>query len=153
MRSILRMTEITELERATSETPHLRLAQKRLAAEMTTLIHGAANTRAVELASQALFGRGELTELDESTLAAALGETTVADYSGDAPTIIELLVDSGLSESNKAARRAIGEGGAYVNNVKITDAEWRPTSEDLLHGRWLVIRRGKKSFGGARLSL
>ena len=62
-------------------------------------------------------------------------------------------MDSGLSESNKAARRAIGEGGAYVNNVKITDAEWRPTSEDLLHGRWLVIRRGKKSFGGARLSL
>ena len=151
--TFLSRDEITELERATSETPHLRLAQKRLAAEMTTLIHGAANTRAVELASQALFGRGELTELDESTLAAALGETTVADYSGDTPTIIELLVDSGLSESNKAARRAIGEGGAYVNNVKITDAEWRPTSEDLLHGRWLVIRRGKKSFGGARLSL
>ncbi|UEA58820.1 tyrosine--tRNA ligase [Gordonia otitidis] len=151
--TFLSRDEITELERATSETPHLRLAQKRLAAEMTTLIHGAANTRAVELASQALFGRGELTELDESTLAAALGETTVADYSGDAPTIIELLVDSGLSESNKAARRAISEGGAYVNNVKITDAEWRPTSEDLLHGRWLVIRRGKKSFGGARLSL
>ena len=151
--TFLSREEIGELERATEETPHLRLAQKRLAAEMTTLIHGAANTQAVELASQALFGRAELADLDESTLAAALGETTVAEYSSDAPTLVGLLVDSGLSESNKAARRAIGEGGAYVNNTKITDPEWTPSTSDLLHGRWLVIRRGKKSFAGARLSL
>ncbi|KNA91778.1 tyrosine--tRNA ligase [Gordonia sp. w5E2] len=151
--TFLSREEIGELERATEETPHLRLAQKRLAAEMTTLIHGAANTHAVELASQALFGRAELTDLDESTLAAALGETTIAEYSSDAPTLVGLLVDSGLSESNKAARRAIGEGGAYVNNTKITDPEWTPGTSDLLHGRWLVIRRGKKSFAGARLSL
>ncbi len=121
--------------------------------DRTTLIHGAAHTAAAELASQALFGRAELADLDEGTLAAAVGETTVADYAGTSPTLVELLVDTGLSESNKAARRAIGEGGAYVNNVKMSDADWRPEAGDLLHGRWLVIRRGKKSFAGARVVL
>lgn len=144
--------EIDALERATEETPHLRKAQKALAAEMTTLIHGEANTAAVELASQALFGRAELDALDEQTLAAAVGETTVAEYSGEQPTIVRLLVDTGLSDSNKAARRAVAEGGAYVNNVKIEDPDWTPTDDSLLHGRWLVVRRGKKSFAGARIT-
>lgn len=144
--------EIDELERATAETPHLRLAQKKLAAEMTTLIHGAEHTAAVELASQALFGRAELTDLDEGTLSAAVGETKVAEFAGERPTIIELLVATGLSDSNKAARRAVDEGGAYVNNTKITDAQWTPSDGDLLHGRWLVVRRGKKSFAGARFT-
>ncbi|AZZ82589.1 tyrosine--tRNA ligase [Gordonia alkanivorans] len=145
--------EIADLEQATEEKPHLRLAQKKLAAEMTTLIHGEENTRAVELASHALFGRAELDELDEATLAAAVGETVIAEYSEKRPTIIQLLVDTKLSESNKAARRAVSEGGAYVNNTKITDPEWQPAASDLLHGRWLVVRRGKKSFAGAKLSL
>lgn len=145
--------EIDELERATAETPHLRRAQRTLAAEMTTLIHGQANTDAVQLASQALFGRAELDELDEATLAAAVGETSIAEYGETRPTIIELLVDTKLSESNKAARRAVSEGGAYVNNTKITDPEWQPADADLLHGRWLVVRRGKKSFAGAKLGL
>lgn len=144
--------EIAELEKATAETPHLRLAQKRLAAEMTTLVHGAEHTAAVELASQALFGRGDLGELDENTLAAALSETSVATYdAGATPTIVELLVDAGLSDSNKAARRAVSEGGAYVNNEKIVDENWKCGADHLLHGRWVVIRRGKKSFGGARI--
>lgn len=151
--TFLTRDEIEALERDTTQTPHLRLAQKRLAAEMTTLIHGAEQTRAVQLASDALFGRAELAELDEGTLAAAVGETTVAEYTQDAPPLVELLVDTGLSESNKAARRAIGEGGAYVNNVKITDPDWRPAASDLLHGAWLVVRRGKKSFAGAKLAL
>lgn len=144
--------EIDALERATEETPHLRKAQKALAAEMTTLIHGEANTAAVELASQALFGRAELDALDEQTLAAAVGETTVAEYTGEQPTIVRLMVDTGLSDSNKAARRAVAEGGAYVNNVKIEDPDWTPTDDSLLHGRWLVVRRGKKSFAGARIT-
>ncbi|WP_168699533.1 tyrosine--tRNA ligase [Gordonia paraffinivorans] len=144
--------EIAELEQATADKPHLRLAQKRLAAEMTTLIHGEANTRAVELASQALFGRADITELDEATLAAAVGETVVAEFS-ERPTIIQLLVETKLADSNKAARRTVSEGGAYVNNTKITDPEWQPADADLLHGRWLVVRRGKKNFAGAKLSL
>ncbi|GED97741.1 tyrosine--tRNA ligase [Gordonia crocea] len=144
--------EIDELAAATEEKPHLRLAQKRLAAEMTTMIHGANQTTAVEQASAALFGRAELAGLDEPTVASALGETTIATYPpGAAPTIVELLVDSGLVDSNKAARRTIGEGGAYVNNTKIADDAWVPAADDLLHGRWLVLRRGKKSFAGARI--
>jgi tyrosyl-tRNA synthetase len=144
--------EIDELERVTAETPHLREAQRRLAAEMTTLVHGESNTEAVQVASQALFGRAELTDLDEGTLAAALSETTVAQFdAGSTPTIVELLVATGLSESNKAARRTVGEGGAYVNNQKVTAEDWQPTAADLLHGAWLVVRRGKKNLAGVQI--
>lgn len=149
--TFLSRDEIAELETVTTEKPHLRQAQRRLAAEMTTLIHGADQTAAVEQASAALFGRAELTGLDEATIASALGETTIAEYATNStPSLVQILVDSGLSESNKAARRAIGEGGAYVNNEKITDADWTPAGSDLLHHRWLVVRRGKKTFAGAR---
>ncbi|MCX4098308.1 tyrosine--tRNA ligase [Nocardia sp. alder85J] len=143
--------ELAELEQATAERPHAREAQRRLAAEMTTLVHGEANTRAVQLASQALFGRGDLGELDESTLRAALSE---AATDGEVPaatadaTIVDLLVASGLSDSRGAARRAVNEGGASVNNTRISDPEWIPAEGDYLHGRWLVLRRGKKNFAG-----
>ncbi|WP_019929545.1 tyrosine--tRNA ligase [Nocardia sp. BMG111209] len=143
--------ELTELEQATAERPHAREAQRRLAAEMTTLVHGEANTRAVQLASQALFGRGDLQELDESTLSAALSE---AATDGEVPaataeaTIVDLLVASGLSDSRGAARRAVNEGGASVNNTRISDPDWIPGDSDYLHGRWLVLRRGKKNFAG-----
>lgn len=145
--------ELDELERATEERPHAREAQRRLAAEMTTLVHGEANTHAVQLASQALFGRGDLRELDESTLAAALSEAavdgTVAE-ADDGATIVDLLVAAGLSDSRGAARRAVNEGGASVNNTRISDPEWTAADSDYLHGRWLVLRRGKKNFAGAR---
>ncbi|MFC8181028.1 tyrosine--tRNA ligase [Rhodococcus sp. NPDC057297] len=151
--TFLDQAELDQLDEATRERPHAREAQKRLAAEMTTLVHGEANTRAVELASQALFGRAELADLDESTLAAALGETPVADLApGEPSTIVDLLVATGLSESKGAARRAVKEGGASVNNQKITDEEWTPSPEDLLHGRWLVVRRGKRNFAGVRVA-
>lgn len=142
--------ELAELETATTERPHAREAQKRLAAEMTTLVHGAENTRAVELASQALFGRAELGELDESTLAAALSEASVAQLPETPATIVDLLVLSGLSESKGAARRAVKEGGASVNNQRISDEEWTPAEADFLHGTWLVVRRGKKNFAGVQ---
>ncbi|MDF0531858.1 tyrosine--tRNA ligase [Tsukamurella sp. 8F] len=151
--TFLTRDEIDELERETDEAPQRRTAQRRLAAEMTTLVHGEAHTHAVELASRALFGRAELAELDEGTLAAAVAETPVADVApGEPRTIVDLLVATGLSESRGAARRAVKEGGAYANNVKITDEEWAPDPGDLLHGKWLVIRRGKKSFAGARFA-
>lgn len=151
--TFLEQDELAALDEATRERPHAREAQKRLAAEMTTLVHGEANTRAVELASQALFGRAELGDLDEQTLAAALGETSVAELSvGEQSTIVDLLVATGLSESKSAARRAVKEGGASVNNQKIADEEWIPSPEDLLHGRWLVVRRGKRNFAGVRMS-
>ena len=116
-------------------------------------MHGEEATKAVELAAQALFGKAELTELDENTLAGALAETTVAEVPAGAPrTIIDLLVASGLADSKGAARRTVKEGGAYVNNQRIESNEWEPTSKDLLHGSWLVLRRGKKNFAGAQLS-
>ncbi|RRQ27729.1 tyrosine--tRNA ligase [Rhodococcus sp. Eu-32] len=150
--TFLGQEELAELDEATRERPHAREAQKRLAAEMTTLVHGAENTKAVEVASQALFGRAELQELDESTLAAALRETSVFDMgAGEPSTIVDLLVGTGLCESKGAARRAVKEGGASVNNVKIADEDWTPSPDDFLHGKWLVVRRGKRNFAGAYL--
>jgi tyrosyl-tRNA synthetase len=140
---------LAELEQATAERPHERAAQRQLARELTTLVHGEAATVAVEHASHALFGRGELAELDEPTLAAALREASVAELKPGGPdNITDLLVASGLSASKGAARRTIGEGGAYVNNVRIDSEEWVPQSADFLHGRWLVLRRGKRNIAG-----
>ncbi|KAF0966372.1 Tyrosine--tRNA ligase [Rhodococcus sp. T7] len=150
--TFLTAEELAELETATAERPHAREAQRRLAAEMTTLVHGAANTRAVELASQALFGRAELQDLDEPTLGAALREASVAELApGEPSSIVDLLVLSGLCESKGAARRAVKEGGASVNNQKIASEDWTPESGDLLHGTWLVVRRGKRNFAGVKV--
>ncbi|MEV5837727.1 tyrosine--tRNA ligase [Nocardia sp. NPDC052112] len=151
--TFLSREELAELESATAERPHAREAQRKLAEEMTNLVHGEANTRAVQLASQALFGRADLRELDEPTLAAALREAavegTVAEVGvGEPSTIVDLLVAAGLSESRGAARRAVNEGGASVNNERISDLEWTPADADYLHGRWLVLRRGKRNFAG-----
>jgi tyrosyl-tRNA synthetase len=141
--------ELAELETATAERPHERAAQRRLARELTNLVHGEAATQSVEHASQALFGRGELSELDESTLGAALREASVAELAAGGPdAITDLLVASGLSPSKGAARRTIGEGGAYVNNVRIESEDWTPQASDFLHGRWLVLRRGKRNIAG-----
>ncbi|KAA1430981.1 tyrosine--tRNA ligase [Mycolicibacter arupensis] len=147
--TFLSAEELAELEQATAERPHERAAQRALAREFTTLVHGQAATEAVELASQALFGRGELTRLDESTLTAALQETSVAQLDAAAPnTIVDLLVATGLSASRGAARRTIGEGGVSVNNVRVDSEEWTPEAEHFLHGRWLVLRRGKRNVAG-----
>ncbi|MET3859822.1 tyrosyl-tRNA synthetase [Dietzia sp. 2505] len=150
--SFLGREEIDELDSLTREKPHLRAAQKRLAEEMTTMVHGVAATESVQAASQALFGRGELAELDERTLGAALEDAGAVELGSDEPrTIVDLLVASGLCESKGAARRAVGEGGAYVNNIRIEDVEWLPETTDLLHGAWLVLRRGKRNLAGVRI--
>ena len=141
--------ELADLELATVERPHERAAQRRLAQEFTTLVHGRAATEAVELASQALFGRGELGGLDEPTLAAALRETSVAELRPGVPSGIgDLLVATGLSKSKGEARRTLAEGGVYVNNVRVDGEDWAPDSADFLHGKWLVLRRGKRNVAG-----
>ncbi|HHX84012.1 MAG TPA: tyrosine--tRNA ligase [Actinomycetales bacterium] len=150
--SFLGREELEELEQLTAEKPHQRAAQKRLAEEMTTLVHGVAATESVQAAARALFGRGELGQLDEPTLAAAVEDAGAVTMEPGAPTtIVDLLTAAGLSESRGAARRAVAEGGAYVNNERVTDPDWTPTTTDLLHGRWLVLRRGKKNFAGVRI--
>jgi tyrosyl-tRNA synthetase len=143
--------ELAELERDTAERPQQRAAQRRLARELTVLVHGEAATDAVEHASRALFGQGELGRLDAATLEAALRETTVAELHPGAPDdIVELLVASGQADSRKAARRTIGEGGVSVNNERIAADDWTPQPADFLHGRWLVLRRGKRNVAGIK---
>jgi tyrosyl-tRNA synthetase len=145
--------EIDELERTTLERPQAREAQRTLARDLTTLVHGADQTSRVEAASQALFGRGELADLDVTTLAAALVEAphvALSDVSaeGGLASVVDLLAATDLCPSKSAARRAIDEGGVSVNNVRITDPEATVGPGDFLHGRWLVLRRGRRSFAG-----
>ena len=118
---------LADLEDATNARPHERAAQRRLARELTTLVHGQAATESVEHASQALFGRGELARLDESTWRRRCGETTVAELTPGGPdSIVDLLVATGLSASKGAARRTIAEGGVSVNNVRVdSEGGWR----------------------------
>ncbi|MBV9639181.1 MAG: tyrosine--tRNA ligase [Mycobacteriaceae bacterium] len=143
--------EVAHFEDVTRTRPQERAAQRRLARELTTLVHGEAAAIAVEHASQALFGRGELSRLDEPTLAAALREASVAELKPGAPNgIVELLVATGLSATKAAARRTIAEGGVSVNNLRVDSEAWAPEPADYLHGRWLVLRRGKRNIAGVQ---
>ncbi len=145
--------EIAGLEQDTQTQPQERRAQRRLARELTTLVHGEAATASVEHASAALFGRGELARLDDATLTAALHETSVAELGPGAPAgIIDLLVATGLSDSRGAAKRTLAEGGVSVNNVRVRDEDWVAGPEHFLHGRWLVLRRGKRNVAGVERS-
>jgi tyrosyl-tRNA synthetase len=143
--TFLTRAEIEELAQQTADAPYLRAAQKRLALEVTSLVHSREAAEVAIAASAALFGQGELTDLDSATLTAALRELPNAT----APlgtSITQLLVDTGLVDSISAGRRAIKEGGIYLNNQKVEDesAEWT----DLLHGTCAVLRRGKKTLAG-----
>ena len=150
--TFLEREELAEIDRETAERPHLRTAQRRLAELLTTLVHGEKETQQVTMASQALFGRGELRELELSTLTGAMSEVPGGQVRlADAPTIVDLLVSAGLADSRGAARRTVKEGGAYVNNAKVADEDWQPARTDLLHGRWLVLRRGKRHTAGVEV--
>lgn len=140
--------ELEELEKSTAERPQARLAQRALAEEITTLVHGASEAEQAVTASQALFGRGSLESLSAATLRSALGEAGLLAVRGELPPLTALLKEAGLVASANEARRTIAEGGAYLNNERITDGEAVPPASALLHGRFLVLRRGKKSFAG-----
>ncbi|MEZ5115705.1 MAG: tyrosine--tRNA ligase [Candidatus Nanopelagicales bacterium] len=148
--------EIEALERAVQERPAAREAQRALAEELTTLVHGADQCSAAIAAARALFGQGDLAELDEATLTDALRETPhvtleTADLADGLPPYVDLLARTGLVASKGAARRTVGEGGAYLNNERVADDALVPSPGDLLHGRWLVLRRGKRSVGGVEV--
>ena len=146
--------EIEELERETIARPAARAAQRALAEEMTTLVHGAEELARVVAASQALFGQGDLRALDSAALAAALAEVPTATLdaaevrAGGLPPVADLMAAAGIVRSKSAARRAIAGGGAYLNNVKVTAQDAVPTPDDLLDGRFLVLRHGKRTLGG-----
>jgi len=147
-------SEIEELEKEFAERPQARLAQRLLAEELTTLVHGAAELDRVQAASQALFGQGDLRALDAVTLAAAVAEVPNAEVfgaAGELPPVVDLMLACGIVKSKSEARRAVAEGGAYVSNERVTDVDAVPTVGDLLHGEFLVLRRGRRTVGAVRL--
>jgi tyrosyl-tRNA synthetase len=149
--TFLSREDIGRLELAVAQEPFKREAQRRLAREVTSLVHGETAAQGASDASEALFGRGELASLDESTLAGCAKELG----GGAVPpgtSVVDALVEAGVVESKSAARRAVQEGGAYVNNVKVTDADATLDSAEALAGGWFVLRRGKKTIGIVRLS-
>ena len=146
--------EIEELERQSAEAPQLRAAQRALADDVTDLVHGRAEREAAELAGKALFGRGELAQLPPTMLAAVMSELGAAELprqDGELPLVSDALAASRVVASKSAARRAIAEGGAYLNNRKISDADERMTTDDLLDGQWAVLRRGKRTVGAVKV--
>ena len=146
-------TEIEALETSSAAHPEAREAQRALAAEVTELVHGAEAASAAAEASAALFGSGDLASLDAATLEAAFADLPRATLSGTdgLPTVLDLLVDSGLSDSRGQARRVVAEGGAYVNNERVSDPATVPDRSTLLAGRWLLLRRGKRNLAVAEV--
>jgi tyrosyl-tRNA synthetase len=152
--------EIEDLERQAGERPSARIGQRALAGELTTLVHGAEEARRAIAASQALFGQGSLSELDERTLAAVAAEVRAGKVEvpgqggavGGLPPVANLMAAAGIVQSVSAARRAIAEGGAYLNNQRVTDVEAVPTAADLLHGRFMILRRGKRTVGAIEVA-
>ncbi len=145
--------EISELIASHEANPGLREAHRALAQELTTLVHGAGECDAAERAAKALFGQGELADLDEKTLASALSQlpkTTIAAGSVF-PTWVDLLAATGVVESKSAARRIVKEGGAYLNNAKVTAEDFIPTHENLLFGRFLLLRKGKRDLAAVEV--
>ena len=145
--------EIEALEKSHSENPGAREAHRALARELTSLVHSAEICDRVEAAARALFGQGELSELDEATLTAALAElprTTVK--SGEPiPTWVDLLAATGVVDSKSAARRIVKEGGAYLNNAKISGEDFAPSKSDFLCGKYAVLRKGKRDLAAVEL--
>jgi tyrosyl-tRNA synthetase len=168
--------DIEDLVRQSAERPAARIGQRALAEELTTLVHGAEETRRAIAASQALFGRSDLAEVDERTLAAAVAEVpsvsvrqaappsaddlpsaagfpSVDDFPSAAgfPTVADLMAATKMVPSKSAARRAIAEGGAYLNNRKVASEDATPARQDLLHGRYLILRVGKRNIGAVEV--
>ncbi|MDR0782710.1 MAG: tyrosine--tRNA ligase [Propionibacteriaceae bacterium] len=144
--------EIEDLERQSAEAPHLRAAQRVLADDLTDLVHSPAQRQAATVAAQAIFGQGELASLDADTLLAATAELPSATWTGlGERSVLDALADSGIFGSRSGARRAVTEGGAYLNNQRVTDLERALTADDLLAGSVIVVRRGRKTVGAIRV--
>jgi tyrosyl-tRNA synthetase len=145
--------EIEELLESLKSNPGAREAHRALAREVTTLIHGEDETNRVEEAAKALFGQSELKELDVKTLQSALSELPKVELTKgvDLPSWVDLITSAGVVESKSAARRIIKEGGAYLNNMKVPSEEFAPSKDDLLHGKFLVLRKGKRDLAAVEV--
>ncbi len=145
--------EIEQLTQESAERPAARAGQRALAEEVTTLVHGAEETRRAIAASQALFGHSDLAGVDEPTLAAAVAEVpSIQIFAGAGwPAVVDLMAELKIVASKSAARRAISAGGAYLNNRKVTSEDATPGADDLLHGRYLILRVGKRTVGAVEV--
>jgi tyrosyl-tRNA synthetase len=139
--------ETSELEKEVNENPGARNAQRYLACELTSLVHSPEVIERIELVSKALFGQGELSEVDLETLASAANQLPNTVIEGEFPSVIDLFHAAGIVESKSAARRLIKEGGAYINNQRVADESAIPAESELIHGRYLILRKGKKELG------
>ena len=141
-------SEIERLIQTVQDNPGAREAHRELAREMTTLIHGEKASHMAEAAAKALFGQGEISDLDLATLDSALSQLPRVELSKDAeiPSWVDLLAGSGVVDSKSAARRIVKEGGAYLNNQKVSSEDFTPKSSDFLHGKYLLLRKGKRDL-------
>lgn len=138
--------EIEQFEVEVAESAHLRRAQKALAYDVTSLVHGESVAKQVVLASEALFGKGSLGQLDLETFESVVQELSKVEVVVSQVGIVDLLFVSGLVSSKAAARRTFNEGGVYVNNVKVESLDVGIFVEDLLFGKYLLLRRGRKNL-------
>ena len=150
--------ELEQLFVELRENPGARVAHRELARELTTLVHGADQCAKVEAASRALFGQGDIRELDASTLESALSQLPRTQVNADDlidgnifPTWVDLLAATGVVDSKSAARRIVKEGGAYLNNVKISGEDFAPTRSDLVNSKFLLLRKGKRDLAAVEL--
>jgi len=144
--------EIEDLEAQTIQAPHLRAAQRALADDLTDLVHSPQQRQAATAAAQAIFGQGDLAGLDAATLNAVVRELPTVTWSSlDGRTVLDALTQSEIFASKSAARRAISEGGAYLNNERVTDPDRLLSTDDLISGSVMIIRRGKKTVGAMRV--
>ena len=145
--------EIEELIEKVKTNPGAREAHRELAREMTTLIHGSAMAKSVEEAAKALFGQGEIEDLDLKTLDSALSQLpkTIIKKGDPYPTWVDLLAATGVVESKSAARRIVKEGGGYLNNKKVVSEDFTPSKADLLHGKYLLLRKGKRDLAAVEV--
>ena len=151
--SFLSHEEISALAKSHEENPGLREAHRELARGLTTLVHGGETTIRVEAAARALFGQGDLKELDEVTLASALAELPRVTISSkqEIPSWVDLLAATGVVDSKSAARRVVKDGGAYLNNEKIASEDYAPTKNEFLCGKYAVLRKGKRDLAAVEL--
>ena len=145
--------EIATLEINHNENPGLREAHRELARELTSLVHSKDVADRVESAAKALFGQGDLTELDLPTLSSALSELprTTVSSGQEIPTWVDLIAATGVVDSKSAARRIVKEGGAYLNNEKISGEDFRPSKTDFLCGKYAILRKGKRDLAAVEL--
>lgn len=145
--TFLTKEEVADIEKASKENPGARVAQKRLARELTSLVHSLADSERVEFAAKALFGQAEISELDENTLVSSLKELPSTKITiNEIPSWVDLLVATGIVDSKSAARRIVKEGGAYLNNQKVLDENFSPQKSDFLHGKVALLRKGKRDL-------